>query len=134
MKFNSVKLKKAWLRFISIFPSRLPVGMQEFNTWADDIIFAYDLPDNDSLRFGLATAILHLESSAKIEINFGIIKLTIPSSAFKSKRYFAQIMLKGASNQVASGVMQDLKFKQQEAIAKEAAAKANAVPTESNPV
>ena len=134
MKLDKVQIKKALVRMASVFPSKLPSGMQDFNVWADSIIFAYDLPDNDSLRFGLATAILHLESSAKIEINLGIVKIAIPSSAYKSRRYFAQIMLKGAANQIASGVMQDLKQKQQEAMAKEAAEREAAINAESTKV
>ena len=102
---------------LSPIPSRLPIGMAAFDTWADSIVDAYGLPSNDSVRFGIATAILHLESNSKVELNFLLFKVLIPTSSFKSKAYFGHIMLKGAANQVAGGVMQELKQKQAAAAA-----------------
>lgn len=118
------KVKNILNKVIFLLPSRLPSGMKEFESWASSIIQTYNFPDNDSTRFALATMILHLESVAKIELNLLIVKILIPTSAFKSKQYFAQTVLKSMSNQVAAGVMQDLKEKQkreaEEAAAKEA--------------
>lgn len=105
---KSARLKAAEL------PSRLPVGMQEFNEWATDIIDLYGTPDNDSIRFALAAMIINL-----------------PSDKFLvSKQEVGHMLLKGMSNQVASFVMYEFKEKQkaeQKAHAdKEAAAKAEA--------
>lgn len=92
------KLKKFLNKIRFFFPSSLPVGMTEFYVWADSIIDAYGLPNNDSSQFALATMILHLDST----------------SDSKPKRYFGKAALKSMSNQIAAGVMQDLKQKQVE--------------------
>lgn len=106
MKLNNylIQAKRALYRLLSFLPSALPVGMTQFQVWADKIIFAYNLPDNDSSRFALATMILHAAST----------------DAYKPKRYFGLCALKSMSNQIAGGVLQDLKQKQQERIAAEA--------------
>ena len=84
----------------SLFPSKLPQGMTEFETWAKDIIELAGIPDNDSTRFAVAVSILHLDAT----------------SAFKPKHYFVKTLIKGAASQVAGGVMQELKEKQQAAV------------------
>lgn len=90
----------------SFFPTSLPIGMTAFDQWATSIIKLSSLPDNDSTRFGLAASILHLDSTQDR----------------KAKRFFVKLMNKGAANQIASGVMQELKEKQQR-LAKEEAEK-----------
>lgn len=96
-------------------PQKLPQGVTEFNAWAGDIISHYGLPDNDSVRFMLATMILHAKEDA----------------AYLSKEYFGKRALKSAANQVAAGVMQDLKEKQ---TAKIKAELAEAIATSSEPI
>lgn len=91
-------------------PRKLPQGVTEFNAWANAIIEEYGLPDNDSVKFMLATMILHAKEDA----------------AFLSKEYFGYRALKSAANQVAAGVMQDLKDKQAAKIKEEAEAAAAA--------
>jgi len=83
---------------LSYLPSKLPQGMTEFETWAKSIIDTYQMPDNESVRFALASAVLHLPATA----------------AYTSKAYFGKILLKGASSQVSYQVMEDLKTKQKE--------------------
>ena len=100
MKSALLKIKKLWARTRALFPSKLPVGLTEFNTWSDSIIELYNAPNNDSVKFSLAVMVLHLP----------------PTTAYKSKEYFGRSLTKGAANEVASYVMQDLKTKQQEAI------------------
>ena len=90
----------------SLFPTALPRGVTEFNSWSQSIIDTFGLPDNDSVKFMLATMILHLDST----------------SAYKPKLYFGLSSLKSMSNQIAASVVQDMKTKQQERMAAEAAA------------
>lgn len=101
------KAKQFFNKILGFFPSNLPHGMTEFDKWSNDLIFTYDLPNNDSIKFALATMILHLE----------------PTECDKPKRYFGRAVQKGMAAQVAHGVMQTLKDKQK---AEEEAAKAAA--------
>ncbi len=90
---------------------KLPQGVKEFHTWAESIITHYGLPLNDSVKFAIATLILHAKEDA----------------AYLSKEYFGHRAIKSAANQVAAGVMQDLKEAQVAKIkAAEEAAKAEA--------
>lgn len=116
MNLACQKVKKLLRKLLFLLPSSLPIGMNEFNIWADSIIQTYDFPDNDSLRFALATMILHLESNSKFELNLLIFKVVLPTSGYKSKFFFVQALHKGASNQVASGKMQELKQLQEQAM------------------
>ena len=104
--------KRLWLLFLSIFPSKLPQGVSDFESWASGIIQAYGSPDNDSVRFALAVQIMHLS----------------PTSAYKPKAYFGLVLLKGAATQVAGQVMQDLKAKQAAQIAADQAKAAEPQP------
>lgn len=105
------KVLKLIRRFLALFPSKLPIGMTEFYRWADDVIDLSGLPHNDSTVFSLATMILHLKAT----------------EAYKSKQYFILTIKKGAANQIAAGVMQELKDKQLAKAAEENAAKAAAI-------
>jgi len=106
MKAKLIKLLKKARNFL---PSAVPLGVAEFETWASDIISTYDFPNNDSVRFALATMILH----------------SGPTAALVSKRYFALMVKAGAAKQVASQVFQDIKIKQQAEATAQAAAVAN---------
>lgn len=90
-------MRNLLLRLLAYLPSKLPQGKTEFETWSDSIIETYQMPNNDSVKFALAVAILHLDST----------------SAFKPKHYFGKTLIKGAASQVAGAVMQELKEKQQ---------------------
>lgn len=89
-------------------PTKLPQGMAEFETWSNDIIDLYKMPNNDSIKFALATAVMHLSAT----------------DAYKPKAYFGRILIKGAANQIVYAVMNDLKIKQQELAQKQAEATA----------
>ncbi len=101
-------MKKLLKKMLLALPHRLPVGMTEFETWASSIIDAYDLPDNESVRFSLASMILHLNST----------------DAFKPRRHFALCMLKGMASQIAQAKMQEYKENQAKRIEEEAKKKA----------
>lgn len=103
-------------RLKSYFPSKLPVGMQEFDAWAAEIIeLSGKYADETSLRFAIATMVLHAESK------YG----SLP------KNYFVVRLRKTAANQVAGQVFTDIKAKQEEQkkAAEAAKVEATAVPT-----
>jgi hypothetical protein len=100
----------------------LPFGVTEFEAWASDIIYLFDLPDNDSIRFSLASTIMHYPSANKENTK---------AFAKAPKAFFGNMIRKTAANQVAGFIMQELKAKQQaeatkQKEAEEAAAKAAA--------
>lgn len=98
-------MNKAFLLIKSYFPTKLPVGMTEFATWSDDVItLVGPIADALSLRFALATQIMHADSS---------------NSALPMQ-YFIKRLRKTAANQVAAQVFQDVKLAQKKA-AEEAA-------------
>lgn len=75
----------------------LPVGMQEFETWSSRIIDkAGKFADEDSMKFALATMILHAP----------------PDSDSYPDSYFIARLKKTAANQIASQVFTDIKEKQ----------------------
>lgn len=86
-------IKKA----LSFLPSRLPVGMAEFNQFANDIIeLTGPIADEDSLKWVIASQIIGLNKDA----------------GFISKRFFVKCLYKAAASQVASAVFHDIKTKQ----------------------
>lgn len=94
-------MKRFLKRLRARFPERLPQGRQEFERWSDDILDLYNLPNNTSTKFALAVSILHAPAT----------------DAYKPKFYYGRLMMKGAANEVAGAVMQELKTKQAEATA-----------------
>ena len=112
---NEIRLFINRVRFM--IPSKLPVGMTEFEKWSSSIVEAYKMPKNDTTKWALAGAILHLESTAKYEMNLLLFKFTSTySSAYKSKSFFGQYLRKMASNEIAAANLQIIKQKQQEEI------------------
>lgn len=69
-----------------------PVTLGEFIDWINDVIALTRLPNNDSMQFALSTIVL--ESKKKL-----------------TKRQAASLLEKGALNQFASFMFQDLKSK-----------------------
>lgn len=95
---NKIKVLVAFL--LSLVPRRLPVGITQFDAWADRIIgLSGQFADKDSMKFALASQIIHLP----------------PQRSVVPDQYFVRSMRKAAANQVASQVFQDIKTKQQEA-------------------
>lgn len=92
------KLKYLVARFFGLFPTKLPVGIAEFDKWATEVIELAQFPVNDSMKFTVATMVLHAKSTA----------------AYSSKEYFVTSLIKAAANQVAAQMIQDLKLKQME--------------------
>lgn len=73
----------------------LPVGVEHFHKWADEIIALTPLPSNDSIKFALASIILELDKS----------------HGRVSQYDMATMLVKAAANQVAAYVFQDIKNK-----------------------
>lgn len=92
--------KRKVSQLIGLFPSKLPVGLIEFNAWAEKFSSTYNLPtkDTNSVRFVLATSML----------NFTHI------TSHKSMYYFYKVFMSAAVKQVAGSVFQDIKRQQQE--------------------
>ncbi len=90
------------------FPESLPVGMSEFHSWAESISNNYELPtkDLDSVKFTLASIVMHLG----------------PSIDSKSKYYFVKQIRASAAKQIAGAAFYEIK--QQQKSLQEAAAKA----------
>lgn len=108
MKALLLKIKKFVHLFRAMFPSALPNGMSEFDTWANDIIDLYNFPNNDSIRFALASMIMH----------------SGPTDAYKSKFYFSLMIKSSMAKQIAGAQFQEIKNRQkaeQEALAAKAA-------------
>lgn len=82
------KLKRLLSYLRGFFPSKVPTGMTEFDSWAQSIIDTYNFPTNDrpTLIFGLSTTIMRLG----------------PTEAYKAKYFFYKIICAGAAKQIAS--------------------------------
>ena len=78
-------------------PTRLPQGVSEFTEWSNDILNTYGMPNNDSTHFALATAVMHAKNG----------------QGYFSKHYFANVLIKGAANQIAHHIMLECKERQQ---------------------
>ncbi len=101
---------------LSYLPTPLPIGMSEFDAWATSVIALSRLPDNDSIRYTLATMIPHQKAERD----------RIP------KALFVSMMHKAAANQIAMGYAYDLKEKQKAAIEAAKAAEATALNAEAS--
>lgn len=91
------KLILMWKRFLANRSTRLPVGLAEFNAWADSIAeLTGPIADEVSMKFALASILIHADAKHG----------ALPKS------YFVDRLIKSAANQVASQVFQDLKLAQ----------------------
>lgn len=89
---------KLWLkRILSYFPTRLPVGRTELNRWCADIVeLTGNLADETSMRFALASILIHADAR----------------HGYLPKKYFVDRLIKSAANQVASQIFQEIKEEQ----------------------
>lgn len=76
----------------------LPMGRKEFDEWSDRIISGALIPGASprSLKFALAEMIMHMK----------------PTDSHSPDAYFIQCLRKGAANQVAWAVIQEVKAEQ----------------------
>ncbi len=99
-------MRKFFERLLSYFPTKLPHGMSEFESWSKSIIGLSRVPDNDSTRFAVAVMILHMD----------------PSEDSKPKHWFVKKLNKAATNELAHGISMQIKKRQEERAAAEKAA------------
>lgn len=93
-------MKKLVTLLLSYVSTPLPVGITQFNKWADEIIqITGEFADRDSMTFAIASQVMHLG----------------PQRSRVPKQFFVKSLRKAAANQVASQIFQDIKLKQQEA-------------------
>lgn len=93
-----MKLKRLYNYVRSYFPSRLPVGLTEFNAWADEIIdLTGQIADSESMKFVICTSIMHLPATAA----------SVP------KQFFVKTLRKTAANQVGGYIFQEIKASQE---------------------
>ena len=101
--FLEVTMKLLVKRILSHLPTPLPVGVTEFNQWADSIIeLSGRFADDASLRQALANMVIHASP----------LKGTDTPRASIPKAFFVKGLRKGAANQVASYVFQEIRTKQ----------------------
>ncbi len=82
-------------RLYSYVPTALPVGLTEFNQWADSIIeLAGPYADSDSMLQALANMVMHASPTDKSQTA----RSHIP------KNWFVKGLRKGAANQIAAHV------------------------------
>lgn len=111
-----IKKFKQFVKFVTSFiPSKLPIGVSEFDAWADSVILLTSLPNNESMKWALATMILHGDKA----------------EASKPKRFYARCLHKAAANEIAGGIMHMLKEKQKAEMEAAAKAKTDVVSNES---
>jgi len=90
------KLNMILKRLLSHLPTKLPVGMTAFDKFANDIIeLSGPYADADSMKFAIASQIIHLDAR----------RASVP------KNLIVKSLRKSAANQVASQVFQDIKTK-----------------------
>lgn len=99
------KFKLFFTKIYFLFPTPLPIGMAEFDTWAKSILTTYGWPDNDSFRFTLAAMVVNQGQTTK----------------YKSKHFFSLAIHSAAAKQIAGEYFRQLKERQM-AEAKAAAA------------
>lgn len=100
------QLKLLPKRLLSRIPTRLPVGLIQFENWTKEIIeLSGQFADETSMKFVLASELMH--SDAK--------KGSVP------KHYFVSRCRKLAANQTAGYILQEIKAAQEKLKAEEAA-------------
>ncbi len=99
MAIKKLVILSKYLR--AFLPSRLPVGMKEFDDWAESFHEIYTMPtsNKDSVKFTLATIVMHLGSTI----------------AYKSKFFFYLTIQASAAKQVAGTAFYDIKERQKAA-------------------
>jgi hypothetical protein len=100
-------------RVLSHFPTKLPVGTAQFNTFVEDVIeLSGQYAEFTSMKFAIASILIHADSS----------KGALP------KNYFVVRLRKSAANQIASQAFQEIKAAQDKKQAEDTAT-SQAVPS-----
>ena len=97
-------MKQLIKKLYSYVPTRLPVGLSEFEQWCDDVLALSGLPIlRDSAHQALANMIIHASP----------LKGTDTPRDRISKNHFVKGLRKGAANQVASYVFYEIQKEQE---------------------
>lgn len=97
IKVLLLKLRRSIRKILAHIPSRLPMGMTEFDKLSNSIIDIYQPPcSDDDVKWVVATEIMNLKRG----------------TAYVPKALFKDYLYRGAANQVASYAMQDIKERQ----------------------
>ena len=87
-------------KILSYFPSALPTGVTELSIWAQEIIDLAGLPASvDSQTQAICNMIMHLPPRKRDQ----------RPTAYVSKNWFVHALRKGAANQIASFVFQEIR-------------------------
>jgi hypothetical protein len=105
-------IKKAFQVLRCLFPSKLPIGAAQFDTWAKSIFTTYNLEDKPGNRHALASLIMHLG----------------PVTAYKPKKYFSHAIMKSLANEIAFETIQALRKDEEAYIKKHMEQPAHPVP------
>lgn len=88
---SKIAKKLTFVRYL--FPSKLPIGVIEWEKFCTSIFKAYDLPDLPSYRNAIATMIMHIP----------------PTIFYKPKHFFGVAVKKAMSNQTAYEIIQQIR-------------------------
>lgn len=87
-------------QLLSYIPTKIPVGMTQFNTWLSSIEeLCGPIADSDSIKWVISNEVMRLS----------------PTRDKVPKRFFVKTLRKYAANQLAAATVMDLKMKQEEA-------------------
>lgn len=108
-------IKRTIRQLVGLLPTRLPVGVEEFDAYISSLRSTYTLPtvSDEDVRYVVSSLILHLG----------------PTAAFKPKAYFYLALQATAAKQIASHNFQQVKQRQAAAEAARKAALSTAEAT-----
>lgn len=92
------KLRRLFSKILSFFPSKLPKGSQEFQTFCDSIFDLYDIPKEDGYYHSIAVMIQHLP----------------PTQVYKPKAWFASSIYNAQAREVAFYKIQEIQKRNKE--------------------
>lgn len=122
------KVKRFLQRLSFWLPSKLPSGLTEFNTFAQSIINAYSLPDNDSFKWIIAVQVMHFDRAGDYKWQKQLF-----GNAYAAKRR-VYLEIRGAeARQTAGEAFRIIKEKQQQEAAAKQAAQASTPAVSSAP-
>jgi len=112
-------LKRLYNRLRGFFPSPVPKGLTEFETWSARIRDTYNPPGDDrSIRFVLSAMLMRLD----------------PTEAYKADWYFAKSLYRSAAAQVGVYVQETIKNTQRAEFEAQQAANVKAAQEATNAV
>lgn len=93
MTLFCAKINKKLKMLLNMVPTKLPIGLKEFDEYCVSIFKTYDLPDLPSYRNAIATMIMHIP----------------PTVFYKPKHFFGVSVKKAMANQTAYEIIQQIR-------------------------